>query len=121
RRPPDAINEGVRGIARHPEPLPARASLWQQPFVQNVLPFLTSLSFHAAVLILGLLTFHSVRILMRPAREEVDRGPLNVDTALVTSNATFLGEARFRGDLGDERVQPLEDRYNDPTATGWNK
>src|SRR5687767_8672038 len=28
-------------------------SFWQQPWVQNVLPFLTSLAFHAAIVVVG--------------------------------------------------------------------
>src|SRR2546423_8195463 len=76
-----------------PPPNARRSSFWQRPFVQNVLPLLTSVSFHAAVLALGLLTYQSVRVLVqrRPS------APGNASTSLVAGNPLGLGEPLFRG------------------------
>ncbi len=44
---------GEEELPEHPHPI----GFWQQPWVQNVLPFVTSISIHAAILILGLLVW----------------------------------------------------------------
>jgi hypothetical protein len=44
----------------------------QQPFAQNVLPFITSLSVHAGVLILGLMVFGAVKMAqIEPSKDEI--------------------------------------------------
>ncbi len=58
-----------------PDAAPAAAielSIWQHPFVQNVLPFLTSLALHIAVIVIGLLTVEVVRVVTtNPARDQI--------------------------------------------------
>ena len=47
-------------------------SVWQHPFVQNILPFLTSLMLHAAVIVIGLLTMKVyVVATSSPARDQI--------------------------------------------------
>ncbi|MCY2952852.1 MAG: hypothetical protein NTU53_12890 [Planctomycetota bacterium] len=47
-------------------------SVWQHPFVQNVLPFLTSLILHVAVIVMGLLTMKVVQVVVtNPARDQI--------------------------------------------------
>lgn len=52
----------------HPHPI----GFWQQPWVQNVLPFVTSVSVHAAVLILGLLVWGVAQIVQaKPNQDQI--------------------------------------------------
>jgi hypothetical protein len=59
-------------------------NFWQQPWVQNLLPFITSLSLHAAVLVIGILFIGVVKAVTAPPHEDqviipdsnmVDNGP----------------------------------------------
>jgi hypothetical protein len=43
---------------------------WQQPFVQSVLPFLTSLVLHISLIIIGLVTFQVVKVVVTPREKE---------------------------------------------------
>ena len=45
-------------------------SFWQQPFVQDVLPFLTSLVLHISLVLLGVLTVKAVQQVTRDNRED---------------------------------------------------
>src|SRR4051812_2745358 len=46
------------------------ANFWQQPWVQNVLPFVTSLSVHLAILIIGLLVFGVYKAVNAPPHQD---------------------------------------------------
>ena len=46
-------------------------SFWQLPFVQNVLPLLTSLMLHIGILVLGIATWRVVEAIRSPNREQV--------------------------------------------------
>src|SRR5437868_949864 len=46
------------------------SNFWQQPWVQNVLPFLTSLALHAAIIIIGLLVFGVYKAVTAAPHEE---------------------------------------------------
>ena len=57
---------------------------WQQPWVQNILPFVTSLSVHAGILIIGLLVWGVAKVIASPPHQDqtiipdsqmVDAGP----------------------------------------------
>jgi hypothetical protein len=57
---------------------------WQQPWVQNILPFVTSLSVHAGILIIGLLVWGVAKVVAQiphqdqtiiPDSQMVDNGP----------------------------------------------
>ena len=51
---------------------PARHAVWQNPFVQNVLPLMASLTFHAVIVVIGLLMYQSVRVLMHRQVQTTD-------------------------------------------------
>lgn len=53
--------------ASHSEPHP---TFWQKTWVQNVLPFVTSVSCHAVILVIGLLFYAAVQITYRSPHEE---------------------------------------------------
>jgi hypothetical protein len=58
--------------ALDPHPPLVHLTFWQQPLVQDLLPFLTSVTFHVAILILGALAFGATIIINRaPLREQV--------------------------------------------------
>ena len=61
--PPGAPGEGEF----HPEPV---LSFWQQPWVQNVLPFVTSLALHAAIIILCVFVFAVSQVIVKAVAEE---------------------------------------------------
>jgi hypothetical protein len=65
------------------EPLGPKLTFWQQPWVQNILPFVTSLTAHAAVLIFGLLIFGAVKLIEKP--------PLREETIIPDSNMVENG------------------------------
>src|SRR4051812_49258303 len=48
-------------------------SFWQQPWVQNVLPLVTSLALHAAVVIVGILAWKTADLLSntKPLEEQI--------------------------------------------------
>lgn len=45
-------------------------TFWQKPWVQNILPFVTSLSIHAAIVIFGLLVYSAVQVIQKVAHED---------------------------------------------------
>jgi hypothetical protein len=84
RPAPVPIQAGPLGEVSPEEYFGPPLSFWQQPWVQNILPFATSLSVHAAILILGLMVFGVVKMATQPPREDqviipdsnmVDNGP----------------------------------------------
>jgi von Willebrand factor type A domain len=93
-------------------PASAPTGFWQTPFVQNILPFLTSLSLHAMVIVVGLLTFTAIRILHHEPRQEQ---PFVADTVLDGSNAVT-----FEGRTNLPMVRPMQDQIPDVSYTGWN-
>ena len=54
------------------EPLQApplvQLGFWQRPAVQNLLPLGTSIAFHLALILLGVLTFKTVKVMTEPPR-----------------------------------------------------
>jgi hypothetical protein len=52
-------------------PVALAPSFWQRPFAQNVMPLCTSLLLHAAVVIVGVATYHAVRIARSTVRDQV--------------------------------------------------
>lgn len=84
-------------------------------FVQNVLPVLTSLLFHTGILVIGLLTYQSVKVLLHRQVQTVAG-----DTPLI-SPAIMTGlDDGFRGDQNNPRLRPTQDQIDDATANGWN-
>src|SRR5688572_20166921 len=50
----------------HPQP-----SFWQEPWVQNALPVVTSLLVHAALILIGLLTFKAYQAAVTVSQDQV--------------------------------------------------
>jgi hypothetical protein len=91
--------------------VPKRSAL-----VQNVFPLLASLSFHTALLVIGLLTYQSVRVLLHRETQTVVG-----DTPLVSPAINMGLDDGFRGDQNNPAVRPTNDLLDDPVATGWNR
>jgi len=51
------------------EPAPIYVTFWQRPFVQDILPFLTSLLLHLTLIVLGILTYKAVVVMTTATRE----------------------------------------------------
>ena len=97
------------------QPLHPQLGFWQQPWVQNILPFVTSLSVHAAVIILGLLIWGAVKIVNAQPRQEQTIIP---DSNMVENGPP--GGVPNVGLGGDPLRQAKQD--TDPTAgspEGW--
>ena len=45
---------------------PVSSDFWQRPFVRDILPFITSLSLHAMILIIGLMMYTAVKFVHTP-------------------------------------------------------
>lgn len=48
-----------------------QATIWQHPFVQNVLPFVTSFLLHAGIIILGIATAKAVQTVTQVVKEQI--------------------------------------------------
>ena len=70
--PPDAASSAAPPAIPEEEEIIIETSIWQHPFVQNVLPFLTSLVLHLSVIAIGMLTVEAVRTaVLAPPREQI--------------------------------------------------
>lgn len=111
----------------HSAPRSLRQRLWQTTFGRDVLPFLTSLALHAAVLGVGVLTIQAVRVVMRTPQyeiqvaDETEGGVFDVVPDAIPGEQDL--EGRYRGTEHDPSLRPLQS--DDPTAlpnaTGWNE
>jgi hypothetical protein len=48
-----------------------RLSIWQHPFVQNVVPLLSSVMLHGGIILFAFLTYKVVQIVNSPIKEQV--------------------------------------------------
>jgi hypothetical protein len=74
-------------------------TFWQRPFAQNVMPLCTSLMLHIAVIIVGVATYHAVRIVRATVRDQVvvptiDPSMMIQPSAVIPSFSTGMPEAR---------------------------
>lgn len=131
-------------------PLPAGAAtlldreaiplgIFQVFWVQNILPFLTSLTLHATFIIIGFLTIQAIRIMKSPATEEqtlipdivlVEQGPpggvphvgvgdpIRKAMALDSSSATPEGFADKKGPKVDLRAAAAEGADSNDAVIG---
>ena len=91
--------------------------LLQRPFVQNVLPFLTSLSVHAGILIFGLLVFGAVKLVQMPQafKDEI----IIPETAYVTEGS--VGGIPNPG-LNHDMLRPSAQEHDPSSAAkGFNE
>jgi hypothetical protein len=57
---------------------PASTDFWQRPFVRDILPFITSLSLHSLLLIIGLLMYTAVQMVHRPMQIQVSSAEITM-------------------------------------------
>jgi hypothetical protein len=81
-------------------------SIWQHPFVQNVLPFLTSLLLHATIIVVGLLTLRVYQtVVNNPNREQI----IIPDAAIVTDGTPGgIPHPGLGGDPTKDAAQALD-------------
>src|SRR5579864_886204 len=94
------------------EPIKDRSRFWRRPFAQNVLPFLTSVTFHAGLLVFALLTYQSVKVLFQHHEQKRDAESALISTEPLVSDDGWRGAAAS--------VPPRQDRIPDPPVAGWS-
>ncbi len=86
-------------------------SFWQKPFVQEVMPFVTSLMLHVGLLVIGFLTFKAVQAIVSAQREEVIIPSSDI-------NDGDVGGIPHPGTGSDASRDAAQDQYNVPDAKG---
>jgi len=89
-------------------------SFWQIPFVQDILPFLTSLVLHIAIIVIGLVLIKTVQTVMAVSKE-----PMVIPSEVIVDGAE-VGGIPHPGLGGDETRDAAQDKYKDipPDSTG---
>src|SRR5438552_18633629 len=77
--------------SQHAEP---RVSFWQEPWVQNGLPIVTSLLIHAVLILLGVLTFKAYQQVHTVSQEQV----IVPDAAIVEGDVGGIPNPGLGGD-----------------------
>ena len=83
---------------------------WQQPWVQDILPFITSLALHAAIVIVGLLLYEGIKQVaeLKPLEEQI----VIPEAAMANEVA---GGVENPG-LGDPTRAAAQDKYDENTT-----
>ena len=100
--------------AELPPPMHPALHFFQLPWVQNVLPFVTSLALHAAVIIVGFVAVKTVQMV-------VDAKPLEEQIIVPSSDLVddaVAGGVQNVGLGGDPTRPPAQDEYPEG-AEGW--
>ena len=89
-------------------------SFWQIPFVQDILPFITSLLLHIGLIALGILTYKAAQVMVQASKE-----PVIIPDATIIENAE-VGGIPHPGLGGDETRDAAQDQFKDipPDSTG---
>lgn len=110
----------VSSLATHASPegeAPLPQSIWQGAFVQNVLPFLTSLGVHATLVILGILTYRAF-VATGPPMEEQSLTPV----ADLAASLPGIDDAHFGiNDVPERRPAQPDDPTVPPEASGFSQ
>src|SRR2546423_579417 len=95
--------------------LQPQVSLWQEPWVQNGMPIVTSLLIHAALILLGVLTFKAYQQVRTVSQEQV----IVPDAAIVAGDVGGIPNPGLGGDPDRPAASDLvpENTQSD----GWNK
>jgi hypothetical protein len=89
-------------------------NFWQQPWVQNVLPFVSSLTLHAAIFLIGWLLIVELPAMVKPALEE----QVIIPEAVMADGVPGGVENPGLGGLAD--VPAAQDKYTENTdPLGW--
>jgi hypothetical protein len=108
---------GAEAVQMVPESEPGvPLSFWQLPWVQNILPFATSIVVHAGILIIGIVFFYGIQYVSNkmPHQEEV----IVPDASMIDNGPP--GGVPFQGLSNDPQHQAFQDK--DPSAgtpQGW--
>jgi hypothetical protein len=92
----------------------APQSFWQIPFVQDILPFITSLLLHIGLIALGILTYKAAQVMVAASKE-----PVIIPDATIIEGAE-VGGIPHPGLGGDETRDAAQDQFKDvpPDSTG---
>jgi len=93
---------------------PRSLSFWQRPWVQNVLPLVTSLALHAAVVVVAVLAYSTVRMVVDSQR--LEEQPFVPSSALIQ---TSLAEGVKRVGLEPDPTRPPTQDEFPESADGW--
>ena len=99
----------------HPE-MPPGLTFWQLPWVQNILPFATSVVIHAAIVLIGVIFFLGAQYVQKKIahQEEV----IIPDASMI--NDAPPGGVPFQGLGADPNRQAFQDKVKDAgTPEGW--
>jgi len=98
-----------------PETTATPTSFWQRPFVQDILPFLTSLALHLGIIALGILTYKAVVVITT-----VSKDPPVIPDPLSTIDDSSTKIPQFKGLSDDPTRRAEQDKVFDvpPDATG---
>ncbi|HYE17280.1 MAG TPA: hypothetical protein VEA69_02490 [Tepidisphaeraceae bacterium] len=89
------------------------ASFWQRPFVQNVLPLITSLAIHLAIVGVGILTYKAIRAVSDVVSAPPPVTPGEVPDIEQSSRPALLGREDAERDSGQNTIRDVP-----PEATG---
>lgn len=116
------VGAAQSAVADAPNPFDGRTdparNFWQSPTVQNVLPFVTSLTMHAAIICIGLLTYKAITLVAAPPADATYIIP---DSPIISDPATSADKIDF-GTGRDRLARLLQDKTLDvPDMTGSAK
>ena len=116
KKPP--VPGGPPADGQNPEPLEPAVTLtfWQQPWVQNILPFATSIVVHAAIILIGVVFFFGAQYVQKKIahQEEV----IIPDASMINDGPP--GGVPFQGLGADPNRQAFQDKVKDAgTPEGW--
>lgn len=86
-------------------------------FVENVVPVLGSLTFHAALLVFGFLAYQSVRTFFAKHQEQT----YIPTSSLIASDLSAIPDSSFRGPADRPDIRPVQPNDPDPTAHDWSQ
>ena len=113
--PLDNPPEPIEPLEVVDDPHEPHLTFWQQPFVQNVLPLMTSLALHLGILLLGLLTYKAYTVSRIVSEEQV----IIPDAAIVEGD---VGGIPNPGLDGDPTRPAASDLVPENTRSeGWNR
>ncbi len=93
-----------------PEDSQPKVSFWQSPFVQNILPFATSLVLHAGIIILGIATYKTVEKVVQVVKEQII-----IPDATIVENGE-VGGIPHPGLGGDPNRDAMQDQITEVPA-----
>ncbi len=90
-------------------------TFWQQPFVQNVMPLLTSLAAHVALILIGILTVKAVVQSRQVTQEQI----IVPDASIATGDAGGIPNPGIDGDPNRPAASDLVPENT--RSDGWNR